>query len=168
MTESGRKPLCACGCGRNVTRVTELRHQQGKGPSTLASAILAQNSTLKGRHRKWKLAHQSVKHQLVGCHAPIRNALNASHSHAPSHDISGHFLDNDYLWMIWMQVHLEFIMIHLCHTHHPRYPICRHLDCTLKGMLYLPYQKHAILNGLQSMLIKLVDNSGGLTILWMK
>ena len=96
MTESGRKRLCACGCGRNVTRATELRHQQGKGPLTLASAILAQNSTLKGRHRKWKSAHQSVKHQLVGCHAPIRNALNASHSHAPSHNISGHFLDNDY------------------------------------------------------------------------
>ena len=91
MTESGCKCLCACGCGRNITRVTELWHQQAKGPLTLASAILAQNSTLKGGHRKQKLAHQSVKRQLIGCHAPIRNALNDSCSHVPSHNISGHF-----------------------------------------------------------------------------
>ena len=37
-----------------------------------------------------------MKHQLVGCHAPIHNALNALHSHAPSHDISGHFPNNNY------------------------------------------------------------------------
>ena len=37
-----------------------------------------------------------MKRQLVGCHAPVPNALNASRSHAPSHDISGHFPNNDY------------------------------------------------------------------------
>jgi hypothetical protein len=98
MTESGRKRLCACGCGRNVTRGTELRHQQGKGPSTLASAILAQNRTLIGGHRKRKSSRKSVKNQLVGRRAPIRNALSASYSltrasSIPNHD---HFPDDDY------------------------------------------------------------------------
>jgi hypothetical protein len=85
MTDSGRKRLCACGCGRNVTRGTELRHQQGKGPSKLVSAILGQNRTLIGRHRKRKSSRQSVKHQLVGRRAPIRNAF-----------IPDHFPDDDH------------------------------------------------------------------------
>ena len=80
MTDSGHKRLCACGCGRNVTRPTELRHQQGKGPSILASAILEQNSTLIGGHRKQKSSRQLVRQQLVGRQAPIRNSLGAASS----------------------------------------------------------------------------------------
>ena len=98
MTEPGRKRLCACGCGINVTRHTELRHQQGKGPSTMASAILAQNRTLVGGHKKRKSSHQSVKHQLVGRRAPIRNALGASRGlvGASGHGgVPNHFPDND-------------------------------------------------------------------------
>ena len=99
MTESGRKRLCACGCGKNVTRGTEIRHQQGKGPATLASAILAQNRTLTGRIRKPESSRQSVQHQLVGRRAPVRNALGASCGHAGA---SGHagaperLTDDDY------------------------------------------------------------------------
>lgn len=99
MSSSGRKRLCACGCGKNVNRSTEIRHQQGKGPSTLASAILAQNWTLAGGHRKRKSSHQSVKHQLVGRRAPIRKVLSASCGLAGA---SGHggvpncFPDDDY------------------------------------------------------------------------
>lgn len=88
MTESGRKRLCACGCGTNVTRGTELRHQQGKGPSTLASAIIAQNWTLIGGRRKRKSSHQSVKHQLVGRGAPIHNAGPSCQS--VKHQLVGH------------------------------------------------------------------------------
>lgn len=99
---SGRKRLCACGCGTNVTRGTELRHQQGKGPYELASAILRQNWTLIREHKNRKSSRQSVKHQLVqvGRRAPIQNSLSASHSltgGAPSPDnIPGHFPDDDY------------------------------------------------------------------------
>jgi hypothetical protein len=97
MSSSGRKRLCACGCGKNVNRSTEIRHQQGKGPSTLASAILAQNWTLAGGHRKRKSSHQSVKNQLVGRRAPIRKVLSASRGLAGA---SGHgnnrFPDDDY------------------------------------------------------------------------
>jgi hypothetical protein len=100
MTESKRKRLCACGCGRNVTRGTELRHQQGKGPSTLASSILAQNWTLIGgrRKRNLKSSRQSVNHQQIGRRAPIRDALSgltgaSSHDNIPVHD---HSPEDDY------------------------------------------------------------------------
>jgi hypothetical protein len=100
VTESGRKRFCACGCGTNVTRGTELRHQQGKGPSALASAILAQNWTLIGgrRKRNLKSSRQSVNHQLVGRHAPIRNALSGltDASSCDNTPIRNHFPDDDY------------------------------------------------------------------------
>lgn len=40
------KALCACGCGRRVSRATERAHLNGHGPTGLAASVLAQNSWL--------------------------------------------------------------------------------------------------------------------------
>ncbi|PPQ93903.1 hypothetical protein CVT25_007652 [Psilocybe cyanescens] len=40
------KALCACGCGRRVSRATERAHLNGHGPTGLATSVLAQNSWL--------------------------------------------------------------------------------------------------------------------------
>ena len=93
MTDSGHKRLCACGCGRNVTRPTELRHQQGKGPSILASAILEQNSTLIDGHRKRKSSRQLVRQQLVG--RQVLGAASSGLAGASGHGVLDHFSDDD-------------------------------------------------------------------------
>ena len=156
MVESGCKRLCACGCGRNVTWPTELRHQQGKGPSILASAILEQNSKLIDGHRKRKSFRQSVRQQLVGGRAPIHNSLGAASSGfagASGHSGGGvldHFPDDGDYPMSDIDagpsgVHDDTPMqyspppIHL-HTTYQRLTI----------MLYRLYHQHAISNGLKN------------------
>ena len=100
MTRSGRKHLCACGCSENVNKGTELRHQQGRGPLALASAILAQNWTLIGRHRKRKSSCQSVK-----CRVP------ASCGFAGASGVPNCLPDNDYP-MLYSPPHSPPLILH--------------------------------------------------------
>jgi hypothetical protein len=77
------KRLCGCGCGKQVSRKTELRHQNGQGSALLASETLALNHSLI-HSRKWdsqtqrkKSSQLSLKQQVVGHPASVRHAVSS-------------------------------------------------------------------------------------------
>jgi hypothetical protein len=69
------KRLCACNCGKLVTRQTERRHEDGQGPSLLMSSILAQNKPSIRKTGRKKSSRPSPKQQVIGHRAPVRQAL---------------------------------------------------------------------------------------------
>jgi hypothetical protein len=69
------KRLCACQCGRLVTRKTEKWHKAGQGSSILISSILAQNQSLLRKIGRKKRSRPSLKQQVIGRPAPARRAL---------------------------------------------------------------------------------------------
>jgi hypothetical protein len=69
------KRLCACNCGKLVTRKTEKRHEAGKGPSLLMSSVIAQNQSLIRKTGRKTSSCPSPKQQIVGRPAPVRRAL---------------------------------------------------------------------------------------------
>jgi hypothetical protein len=69
------KCLCVCQYGRLVTRKTEKRHEAGQGSSILISSILAQNQSLMWKTRRKKRSRPSLKQQVIGRPAPVRQAL---------------------------------------------------------------------------------------------
>ena len=69
------KRLCACNCGKLVTRKTEKRHEAGQGPSFLMSSIIVQNQTLIRKTGRKKSSRPSLKQQVIGHPAPVRQAL---------------------------------------------------------------------------------------------
>jgi hypothetical protein len=76
------KRLCACNCGKLVTRKTERRHEVGQGPSLLMSSILAQNQPSIRKTGRKKSSRPSSKQQIVGRGAPVRRALLLAEDHA--------------------------------------------------------------------------------------
>jgi hypothetical protein len=82
------KRLCACNCGKLVTRKTEKRHEAGQGPSHLMSSIIAQNQSLIRKTGRKKSSRPSLKQQIVGRPAPVRRALSLARdpAHNPTAD----------------------------------------------------------------------------------
>jgi hypothetical protein len=78
------KRLCACNCGKLVTRKTEKRHEAGQGPSHLMSSIIAQNQSLIRKTGRKKSSRPSPKQQIIGHPAPVRRALSLAND--PAHN----------------------------------------------------------------------------------
>jgi hypothetical protein len=95
--------LCACGCGTQVTRRTEVRHQNGQGPSYLTSNILALNRPLIRSHkqdpqtRQKKSSHSSLKQRVIG-RPPLRRALlltkDPAHNSAAGEELNNPLFDD--------------------------------------------------------------------------
>ena len=87
------KRLCACNCGKLVTRQTERRHEAGQGPSLLMSSILAQNKSSIRKTGRKKSSRPSPKQQVIGRRAPVRRALSLAED--PAHNsTTGEDFDN--------------------------------------------------------------------------
>lgn len=77
------KRLCGCGCGKQVSRKTELRHQNGQGSALLASETLALNHSLihsrkrDSQTQRKKSSQLSLKQQVVGHPASVRHAVSS-------------------------------------------------------------------------------------------
>jgi hypothetical protein len=78
------KRLCACNCGKLVTRKTEKRHEAGQGPSFLMSSVLAQNQSFIRKTGHKKSSRPSPKQQVIGRPAPVRRALSLAKD--PAHN----------------------------------------------------------------------------------
>jgi len=89
------KRLCACNCGKSVTRKTEKRHEAGQGPSFLMSSILVQNQSLTWKTGRKKSSRPSLKQQVIGRPAPVRRALSLARDPAlVPNSTTGEEIDN--------------------------------------------------------------------------